>query len=388
MNTKNSSTSYYKNWIYGLLLLMLIITPCTVKSQHYNYNFSDLLYYSLELGANSHTCDNSQALSHIGLNGDAAIGFNLFEHLGGRLQVSLLHSTDNQLNPAFYLAGHVDAVWRLFYSLSSGSHNAHQLSLFFGVGAVRRWQNEYGESDNEFCLVPGIIYCCPISDATQLSFEFKSHIIPPHFDQSSTTSTLTSFSVGILHHLNSMARHNGTIDGFYPFRSNWYVSVSAGANMFQYRGIADFSQRLQQITPAAEIAIGKHFTPILSFRLCASGIQASTSQAKFTFIDGHIDALFNITNIIEQKQRRKFNFSLYAGGGIIDRLDIHLPTLQVDFGANTRFRLSYRSDLFVDLRYNVIHYNFANIGNQSLFSVGMASLSVGYSVNIGKSTCR
>lgn len=376
-----------KKILCGLLILMLLL-PYSLRSQHYNYNFSDLLYYSIGAGANLHMSDNTLSLTHIGFHADAAIGANIFEHLGGRLQFSLLRTPDYQHNPAFYAVGHLDAVWRLFYSLKSGSHNAHQLSLFIGIGAIRRWQNEFGNSDNEFCFVPGIIYCCPISNATQLSIEFKSHIIPPHFDQCNTVSALTSLSVGILHNLNSMARHNGTIDGFYPFQGNWHLSVSAGANMFQYRGITGFNQRIQQTTGAAEISIGKNLSPILGFRLCASGFEAATSESHFKFIDGHLDLMFNITNLIEQQQRRRFNFLFYAGGGIIDRLDTHQPTLQVDFGANTRFWLSERSDLFIDLRYNLIHYTFANISSQKLFSVGMATLSVGYSYNFGKSTCR
>ena len=361
--------------------MVMLLLPWVGESQ--NYHFRDIVYYSVGIGPNINMCENPSAMKQVGFHGNASMGVNIFPHFGGRVQLTLLHSTNALLNPGYYMIGHVDGTFRLFYKLTERKSSAHEMFLTLGVGAVRRFQNEYGDVSNAFCIVPGIIYNCPITPSTQLSFELKSHLIPTSFDENEKFSALNTLSFGIVHHLNGNPRRNGIVDGYYPFHGKWHLSASVGVNSMQYKGIGGISERLKLITPATEILIGKRLSSILSLRVGLSGIQVATKNGKKLFADGHLDGVVNITNIINNDPQRNFNFSIYGGGGLIFDLNSKRPTLQANAGMIAQVRLFKRSEVFADLRYNMVHYNFADYPGQKRFSVGIASLMVGYTYYMG-----
>ena len=123
------------------------------------------------------------------------------------------------------------------------------------------------------------------------------------------------------------------------FWSNWFISAGAGGQV--YFGDHDRQRKFgERIAPALDIAVGKWFTPGIGVRLMYSGLSAKgatqngayqsggaisgkpwhgywLNEQKFKFFNFHMDAMFNLMNIIGgYKEKRIYSLSPYAGVGI------------------------------------------------------------------------
>ncbi len=168
------------------------------------------------------------------------------------------------------------------------------------------------------------------------------------------------------------------------FWDNWFVSAGAGGQVFfgDHDRQASFGDR---IAPALDIAVGKWFTPGIGVRVMYSGlkIKGATQKGalahstgedvpgkggngywlekqKFGYYNFHVDALFNLTNLIGgYKENRFYNISAYGGLGVMHTSDEPKETdISAHFGLLNSFRLCAALDLNLDLRGTLVDDQF------------------------------
>lgn len=103
----------------------------------------------------------------------------------------------------------------------------------------------------------------------------------------------------------------------YEFNRHFYINAQGG--VAYTRGEASFGYL---ISPAAALNIGYNFSPVFGLRVGASGWRAKGSWTedrhyyRFNFIQGNVDAVFNLTNAIcGWKPKRLFNGYAFVGAG-------------------------------------------------------------------------
>lgn len=109
----------------------------------------------------------------------------------------------------------------------------------------------------------------------------------------------------------------------YQFKPHFYLNLQGG--VAHTRGEASFGHL---ITPAVAANLGYNFTPAFGVRIGGSGWQAKGSWTqprmyyKYKYIQGNIDAVLNLTNVIcGWKPKRLFNGYAFAGLGLNKTID-------------------------------------------------------------------
>ncbi len=170
---------------------------------------------------------------------------------------------------------------------------------------------------------------------------------------------------------------------FNKFKDNWFITGEAGVNVFfspndVHRDVLD------RLSPAAGIYAGKWFSPEIGVRLGVNYLQLKGLSEVGTvgqpMVNGHykqefkqvgpmVDVMFNLTNLIcGYKPGRKYNLSLYAGGGCYFTFapeynangektgDKHCDDeiLTVRAGIINSFNVSDAVQLSLDIRYSAL----------------------------------
>ena len=180
------------------------------------------------------------------------------------------------------------------------------------------------------------------------------------------------------------------------FWDNWFISAGAGGQV--YVGDHDRQAALgDRIAPALDVAVGKWFTPGIGVRAVYSGLSIKgatqnsvhgTGEAvpgkggdgywlekqKFNFHNVHLDAMFNLTNLIGgYREDRLYNLSAYGGVGVMHTSDAPKATdISAHFGLLNSFRLTSALDLNLDLRGTLVDDYFdgeaGGVGGEGMFT--------------------
>lgn len=158
------------------------------------------------------------------------------------------------------------------------------------------------------------------------------------------------------------------------FWSNWFVSAGGGVNL--YFGDHDKQVKFgKRLAPAVDVAIGKWFTPGIGVRFAYSGLSVKgatqtgihstgeevpgkggygywLTKQKFNFFNFHLDAMFNMSNLLfGYNPNRVYSLSPYVGLGVMKTNDTPKATeIAGHFGLMNSFRLCDALDLNLDIR--------------------------------------
>ena len=158
------------------------------------------------------------------------------------------------------------------------------------------------------------------------------------------------------------------------FWSNWFVSAGGGVNL--YFGDHDKQVKFgKRLAPAIDVAIGKWFTPGIGVRFAYSGLSVKgatqtgihstgeevpgkggygywLTKQKFNFFNFHLDAMFNMSNLLfGYNPNRVYSLSPYVGLGVMKTNDTPKATeIAGHFGLLNSFRLCDALDLNLDIR--------------------------------------
>lgn len=359
-----------------IVLLLFCMLGLTTRGQW--SEIADQSYLMAGGGLNTYFTDDPNSAQDVGFHVDATYGLHLYHYVGFRVQASVLNATNAQNDNKFYINGHFDITCNLFKKIvGEEKAQAHQLTAFIGIGVIHRIKDYKASFDNDFCLVPGLTYSCPLYNDISLIAELKGIIYPPKFDYNEKVSGMLNLSVGILYRICDNPYRNGISSSSLRFLDDWYMSIAGGVN------ILNDGKKMGAVGPALDLSVGKYLSPITSIRLSLSGIQAASSQTSFTFGNLHGDLIFNVNNMFYKKQNRKWNFSVYVGGGIIARSDTRIATINVMAGVLPRLWITDHSDIYADVRYSLIPSVFSDIQGVSSFKVGMTNALLGYNYYFG-----
>lgn len=192
----------------------------------------------------------------------------------------------------------------------------------------------------------------------------------------------------------------------YDFKSNWFVSAGAGAQVFfgDHDKQRSFGQR---ISPALDIAVGKWITPAIGLRLMYSGLSAKGAtqngvystgkplddqsgaaaglyKSKFNFMNLHADVMFDLVNIIGgYNPSRLYSLALYGGVGYGHVwTKPHNKSITADLGLYNMFHVTKALDVNLDLRLTGFQDDFDGAKGDADFD-GLVSITAGLTYRFG-----
>lgn len=124
------------------------------------------------------------------------------------------------------------------------------------------------------------------------------------------------------------------------FWDNWFISLNAGAQ-FSYlypEGPQKFKDR---ITFSGLAYVGKWYTPGIGMRLAYNGYKFQGFEDKQDYMNLHIDALMNVTNMVMgYNSQRVYNLIPYIGMGMVRNFDHNSYCFGFNAGILNKFRLN------------------------------------------------
>jgi len=187
------------------------------------------------------------------------------------------------------------------------------------------------------------------------------------------------------------------------FNPYWYLQLQGGAS--ETLGEAKFKDL---ISPAAQIAIGRQFSPLFGMRFAASGWQSKGGWVnpkktyKYNYLAGNLDFMLNLTNLFFGYNENRFiNVQGFLGGALNVGFNNDDANDLYDAGYNLRYnwtgtklrpvgrggvevdlRLSKCVDLALEGNTNILtdKYNSKKAGNPDWYFNGL----IGLRIKLGK----
>lgn len=192
------------------------------------------------------------------------------------------------------------------------------------------------------------------------------------------------------------------------FSNNWFITVDGGAGVY-FSSFDDHRKFTDRFAPAADIYVGKWFSPIIGLRLGASWMQnkgLSNGPVAGSLLDEYrpdgyyktlynqvgpaADVMINLTNWwCGYKPNRMYNAIVYAGAGGYFTLNNDWHTLRDTnlfgrIGFINSFNVSKRVALSLDIRATLMDGHADNAYNHVDKMFGSLNAYLGVTFNLGK----
>ena len=359
-------------------------------------------FLSVAGGLNGYKNAAYGAFENQGAHLELAVGYHLSNDIAFRARLSGMTNVGAAGTTGTYLYGMGDLMWNLTNSFFGFNYYRRStLSAFLGFGLV------HATGDNDFALSLGLHGETVVTGPLRAFAELKAMVHPSEFDDNERMSFAPMASVGLSLLMNENAFFNAEKSGMPHANSDWYVGLGVlSATSMQYAGIESMGQRMRQVRPSFNFALGKRLTPCWNGRFSLGiGLAAYRDveylplnpepqlvDYNFNFATLQADLMLDLTQaVLQRRYMQKFSLYPYLGTGLLMRFD-HADELRLalNAGLSLRYILTSRGDLFLDARYALTESRFTHVEGypQGRFSVGLASLTAGYIINIGESRFR
>ena len=189
-------------------------------------------------------------------------------------------------------------------------------------------------------------------------------------------------------------KHSVVTNGF---GSNWFLGVNGGVNL--YNGVFMNGENVfEHLSPALNVYVGKWHTPGFGWRVAYQGLNIQTYKDfdHTTFMNFHIDAMWNLSNMIcGYREGRIYNAIIYTGAGWAGRKGMDheegagrmtsgsiTGSISVNYGLINKFRVSKHWDINLELAGAFFRNGFSGINGQSGHDMmWSANLGVAYKFN-------
>lgn len=332
----------------------------------------DNTYFDIKLGPNYYLNRNGGT---IGVGAEVGFGKWIINTASFRAQISA-QMANKGASSEIILYGRADAMFDIISSIRGRNTSRFRSYLLLGIGLAHNMTG-----DNDFCEAIGIGGDCKIGDNWRVLSELTFIVHPSDFDNNSYPSFLPSLSVGLLKDINHNPSRSRSREETRQFSSDWFFQVALGVNSLNYKGVGTFEDRMRLLTPAIEFGIGKSMTKTWSCRFSASGLYSKSEDDVFSYYNLHEDIILDVMGwLLNREGRTMFDFKPYVGASLVARLDDQSHFLfGGDFGAMLVYRYDPKYEIFLEARYVMTPPRFAYVTEkQNTFSVGMATLTVGY----------
>ncbi len=170
------------------------------------------------------------------------------------------------------------------------------------------------------------------------------------------------------------------------FWDNWFVSLNAGAQ-FSYlypEGSQEFKDR---ITFSGLAYVGKWFTPGIGMRLAANGYKFQGYSSKLDYVNLHVDALMNVTNMIMgYNPDRIYSLVPYVGMGGVRVFDHNTYSFGFNAGILNTFRLSDSWSVNLEMGALLAQKDMDGVTGSKRAFDNLFSVTAGITYNIGGDT--
>ena len=170
------------------------------------------------------------------------------------------------------------------------------------------------------------------------------------------------------------------------FWDNWFVSLNAGAQ-FSYlspTGSQDFKDR---ITFSGLAYVGKWFTPGVGMRMAYSGMKFQGYDEKLDYMNLHVDAMMNVTNMIMgYNPDRIYNLVPYIGMGGVRGFNLNNYSFGFNAGILNTFRLNDSWAINLEMGALLAEKDMDGVESSKRGSDDLFSMTAGITYNIGGST--
>lgn len=285
---------------------------------------------------------------------------------------------------------HGDWTFDLITSIKGTNKSNFRSYLILGIGLAHTLSG-----DNDFCGVGGIGLDWQMGLNWRLYSEAGIMIHPSDFDKNSLSSFLPNAKIGIIRDIRqNPTRRRATYDT-QQFGYDWYFLIGTGVSWQKYKGKGDLIQRIEETKPIVEFGMGKTISKIWGVRLTGSGFYLKNLKEMFTYYSIRGDMIIDIRGWLTPEEKTGLpmkpwtksnilNLKPYFGASLVARMDDNAHFL---FSAVAGGLLSYRFDtnneVFIEGSYMLTPPRFARVGiKQDMFSVGLISVTVGYSLSI------
>ena len=357
------------------LRILLLLISLSVATQAQRGEFFRNSQLSLAAAPNYY-------LNNVGVGADLSFSKWLHTAAGLRVEFSfaLAGSNGGGLEP--YYCPHVDIFFDPLTALR-GRNTSDVWRLYFdvGFGLVRC------TGDNDFFLHGGLGADRRIGRDWRLFAELSAMVFPSDFAGQTSPSLLPRLALGVTYDIANNPTRSRSRFETRDFGYDWFFQLAVGACSFRYSGIGSWSDRLNQLTPIFDFGLGKRITTLWGARLCVSGLYAKSSEEVFTYYDIRGDLMFHLIDwILPNRETPVLDFVPYAGGSVLSRLDDRRNfMITAAMGALISLNVYDRNELYLDFRYLQTPSRFAHISTpQTLLSVGMTTLSLGYCYHFGR----
>lgn len=124
------------------------------------------------------------------------------------------------------------------------------------------------------------------------------------------------------------------------FWDNWFISVNAGAQ-FSYLYPESSQEFKDRISLSGQAYVGKWFTPGMGMRLAYNGYDFKGHHGKLNYMNLHVDALMNVTNMVMGYDSERFyNMIPYVGMGAVRVFDLNNYSFGFNAGLLNTFRIN------------------------------------------------
>lgn len=355
-----------KKLVVLLLLAFLLAVPAQAQRGDFFRNSYISIgasgnYYLGSAGGSVDVTYGKWLLTSTGIRGQYS--FALAANYDGELWPYHMTHLDLFFDPVTALRGrNLSDKWRLY------------LDIGFGFASCR--------NDNDFYFTTGLGVDKLIGEDWRLYAELSSALMPARFMGQTLATLMPRFSIGATYDIANNPTRSRSRYETRDFVHDWFFQVSMGICSFSYRGIGTLADRAKLFTPIFDFGIGKNYTSRWAARFSLSGLYAKSSDEVFTYYSARGDLMFYLLNwLLPQRERPLFDLIPYISGSILSRLDdTEHFMITAALGTSFAFHIDNRNTLFLDARYVLTPPRFAHISTrQTTFSVGMATLTLGYS---------
>lgn len=372
-----------------ILILLFAVLPLLSSAQLSQFFRNS--YISLGVNPNFYLYDGGSSL---GGGANLAYGKWVLTSFGLRGQLSEQYAK-GLTGSHLYTYAHGDLFFDPITALRGRNPSDFwRFYVLVGFGAVH---SNAGDNDFMGHAALGVDY--RVSHDWRLFAEAGSYVQPSSFDNNNKASELFFLTMGVERDIcHNPTRARARIET-QNFRNDWFLQVALGANMLNYNGVGEFSDRLRYTMPVLDLGVGKRLNTTWAFRFHTSGLYAkyqmthpapygdpTYSDEYFTYVFLNADLALNVIGLFTQ-QIPDFSVLPYGGMGVCVQGG-HASNFL--FGVDGGLMLSYRlpegnSGIYLDARYVLMPPRFIETGiNQGSFSVGIATLSLGYTHNLSK----
>lgn len=170
------------------------------------------------------------------------------------------------------------------------------------------------------------------------------------------------------------------------FWDNWFVSLNAGAQ-FSYLAPAGSQDFKDRITFSGLAYAGKWFTPGVGMRLAYNGMKFQGYNEKLSYMNLHIDAMMNVTNMIMgYDPDRIYNLVPYIGMGGVRGFDLNNYSYGFNVGILNTFRLTDSWSVNLEMGALLAEKDMDGVVPSKRGFDDLFSLTAGITYNIGGNT--